>query len=109
MELPINDDFPYEQLLATFADIVNYLVTNQTSSYWSKQEVYRFLSQAQYFFWEEPYFFKYFSDQLIRRCIPDEEVRSVLSFCHQLACDGHFGPRKNAKKAPNWVLLAHII
>jgi len=102
-ELPINEDFPDENLLAIsrepwFADIVNYLVTNQTPSHWSKNDVYRFLSQVQYFFWEEPYLFKYCSDQIIRRCIPDEEVRSVLSFCHELACGGHFGPRKTAEK-----------
>ena len=40
-ELLINDNFLNEQLIATFkelwfADIVNYLVTNQTRSYWSK-------------------------------------------------------------------------
>ena len=40
-ELPINDDFLDKQLLATcrkpwFADIVNYLVTNQTPSHWLK-------------------------------------------------------------------------
>jgi len=40
-DLPINDNFPDEQLLATFkepwyADIVNYLVTNQTPSHWLK-------------------------------------------------------------------------
>jgi len=54
-ELPINDDFPNEQLLATFrepwfADIVNDLGTNQTLSHWSKQDVYQFLSQVRYFF-----------------------------------------------------------
>ena len=48
-ELPINDNFQYEKLLVTFrepwfANIVNYLVTNQTPSYWSKQDIYRFLS-----------------------------------------------------------------
>ena len=40
-ELPINEDFPDENLLTIFrepwfADIVNYLVTNQTPSHWSK-------------------------------------------------------------------------
>ena len=56
-ELPINDNIPDEQLLVTFkelwfADIVSYLVTNQTPSHWSKQDVYRFLSQGQYFIQE---------------------------------------------------------
>ena len=96
-ELSINEDFPDENLLAIsrepwFADIVNYLVTNQTPSHWSKNDIYWFLSQVRYFFLEEPYLFKYCSDQIIRRCIPDEEVKSVLSFCHELACGGHFGP-----------------
>jgi len=56
------------------------------------------LSQARYFFWEGPYLFKYCSDQIIRRCIPNEKVRSVLSFYHELACGGHFGPHKSAEK-----------
>ena len=87
-ELPIIDNFLDEQLLIAFrkplfADIVNYLVTNQTPSYWSEQDFYRSLSQVQYFFWEEPYLFKYCSDQIIRRCISDEEIKSVLFFLSQ--------------------------
>jgi len=42
--------------------------------------------------------FKYYSDQIIRRCISDEEVKSILSFCHELACGEHFGPGKTAEK-----------
>jgi len=53
-ELPINDNFSDEQLLVAFKepwfDIVNYLVTNQTPSHWSKHDVYQFLSEVQYFF-----------------------------------------------------------
>jgi len=49
-ELPVNNNFPNEQLLVAFrepwfANIVNYLVTNQTLSHCSKQDVYQFLSQ----------------------------------------------------------------
>ena len=44
-ELPINEDFPGENLLVIFrepwfTDIVNYLVTNQTPSHWSKNDIY---------------------------------------------------------------------
>ena len=43
-ELPINEDFPDENLLTIFrepwyANIVNYLVTNQTPSHWSKNDI----------------------------------------------------------------------
>jgi len=68
---------------------VNYLVTNQTPSHLSKNDVYRFLSQVRYFFWEEPYLF--------RDAFP-KEIKSVLSFCHEFACGGHFGPQNTAEK-----------
>ncbi|XP_042012157.1 uncharacterized protein LOC121760579 [Salvia splendens] len=38
------------------------------------------------------------ADQVIRRCIPEWEQRDVLNHCHALACGGHFGPRKTARK-----------
>ena len=101
--LPINEYFLDEQLLSIsvdpwYADIVNYLATKEIPSFWSKQDKCKFLSQVKYFYQDDPYLFKYCSDQIIRRCIPDNEIRSVLSFCHGQACDGHFGPKKNAEK-----------
>jgi len=99
----INEDFSDEHILAIFkepwsADIVNYLVTGQLPAEWSKQDKYHFFTQVRYFFWEEPYLFKYCHDQIIRWCIPEEEQKSVLNFCHELACRGHFGPRKIVEK-----------
>ncbi|CAM8892804.1 unnamed protein product [Rhodiola kirilowii] len=38
------------------------------------------------------------TDQILRRCIPDNEIASVISFCHEHACGGHFGPRRKARK-----------
>ncbi|CAM8951092.1 unnamed protein product [Rhodiola kirilowii] len=38
------------------------------------------------------------TDQILRRCIPDNEIASVLSFCHELACGGHFGPKRTSRK-----------
>ena len=38
------------------------------------------------------------SDQIIRRCVLDEEQQSVLNFCHTLACGGHFSGKKIAAK-----------
>ena len=116
--LPIN--FPNEQLLATFrepwfADIVNYLLTNRTPSHWSKQDIYRFLSQVRYFIWEEPYLLKYYSDQIIRWCIPDKKEKSVLTFCHDLQAVDTLVPEKQQKKfyrvgfiSPLWLKM-HLI
>ena len=75
IQAPINEDFPDEHILAIlkepwYADIVNYLAIGQLPADWTKQDQYRFFAQVRYFFWEEPYLFKYCPDQIIRRCIP---------------------------------------
>lgn len=101
---PINESFPDEQLLAIsshepwFADIVNYLVTNEIPTHWTKAEKDVFFSRVHYYFWDDPYLFKYCPDQIIRRCVPEHEHRSILSFCHDMACGGHFSSQKTAAK-----------
>ncbi|KAL5550681.1 hypothetical protein UlMin_000857 [Ulmus minor] len=101
--LPIKETFPDEQLmlisqLPWFADIVNYLVTGHMPSHWSYQDKTKFLTEVKKFFWDDPYLFKYCPDQIIRRCIPESEQQSVISFCHDHACGGHFSSKKTAAK-----------
>jgi hypothetical protein len=64
--IPVNDSCPDEQLFKItsreppwYADIVNYLVTGQIPSHWSKQDNDRFFKQVQSYFWEDPELFKY--------------------------------------------------
>ncbi|KAL5560761.1 hypothetical protein UlMin_036972 [Ulmus minor] len=57
-----------------------------------------FLTEVKKFFWDDPYLFKYCPDQIIRRCIPESEQQSVISFCHDHACGGHFSSKKTAAK-----------
>ncbi|KAM6547440.1 hypothetical protein CsatB_019116 [Cannabis sativa] len=100
---PIHDDFPDEQLfvvtkLPWYAHIVNYLVTGELPSEWSSQDKRKFLVEVRNFFWDDPYLFKYCPDQIMRKCIPDDEVSSVLNFCHNDACGGHFSVKKTAAK-----------
>ena len=39
---------------------------------------------------EEPFLFKYCVDQIIRKCVPEQEQSGILSHCHDSACGGHF-------------------
>ncbi|KAL5580549.1 hypothetical protein UlMin_012991 [Ulmus minor] len=90
--LPIREAFPDENLFAVlshttwYADIANYLVSRQDPSTWSAQDKRKFLAEVKNFYWNDPYLFKYCPDQIIRRCIPDMEIDSVLTFCHTYAC-----------------------
>ena len=100
---PISETFPDEQLMNVtqipwYADIVNYLVTDQLPSHWTKQDKNKFYSEVKHFVWDDPYLFKYCPDQIIRRCIPEHEQQSIISFCHDHACGGHFGSNKTAAK-----------
>jgi hypothetical protein len=103
--IPVNDSFPDEQLFDItlreppwYADIVNYLATGRIPSHWSKQDKDHFFKQVQSYFWEDPQLFKYCADQIIRRCVPESELHSILTFCYSLACGGHFSAKKTATK-----------
>ncbi|KAI3782082.1 hypothetical protein L2E82_12114 [Cichorium intybus] len=48
--------------------------------------------------WDDPYLWKQGADQVIRRCVHYDEVPSILSFCHEHACGGHFGPQRTTRK-----------
>ena len=76
----ILETFPDEYLyilqnLPWYADIVNYLVTKDIPTDWSKQDRDRFLSQIRYYVWDDPYLFKYCPDQVFRRCVLETEQR----------------------------------
>ncbi|CAL9019026.1 unnamed protein product [Prunus brigantina] len=53
---------------------------------------------VKHYMWDEPYLFKYCPDQIIRRCVPESEQQSILTFSHALACGGHFSAKKTALK-----------
>ncbi|KAB2629192.1 hypothetical protein D8674_033987 [Pyrus ussuriensis x Pyrus communis] len=102
--LPLNESFPDEQLLVVqekepwYADFVNYLACGIMRNDLSFQERKKFLAMVKHYVWDEPYLFKYCPDQIIRRCVPESEQQSILTFSHTLACGGHFGAKKTSLK-----------
>ena len=102
-EIPIRDVFSDEQLFAVtellwYAHIENYLVTGSILETWTAQDRRKFFVEVRDFYWDDPYLFKYCPDQILRRCIPDNETLSVIKFCHIEACGGHFSFKKTTAK-----------
>ncbi|XP_076921839.1 uncharacterized protein LOC143583412 [Bidens hawaiensis] len=98
-ERSINEFFPDEQLFSVstlpwYADIINFLVADTILEFWPKKQKQHFLSQVKYYAWEDPDLFKVGVDQVMRLCIPEEEIRSVLHHAHSSACGGHFSGQK---------------
>ncbi|RVW21929.1 Retrovirus-related Pol polyprotein from transposon 17.6 [Vitis vinifera] len=100
---PINDDFPEESLMSIevapwYSHIANFLVTGEVPSEWSAQDKRHFFAKIHAYYWEEPFLFKYCADQIIRKCVPEQEQSGILSHCHDNACGGHFASQKTAMK-----------
>jgi len=100
---PIEKYFPGQSLLSRspmpwFANHINFLATGDLPAHWNTQDKRNFLSDVQNFYWDDPYLFKYCPDQIFRRCIPDNEVSSVIKFCHSETCRGHFSSKKTVAK-----------
>ena len=104
--MQINYNFPDEQLLAIediqpvpwFSDYVNYLVAKVIPPEFSYQQKKSFFAQLKHYYWEEPIVYKHCADQVIRRCVPEEEMGSILSHYHTLPCGGHFKGQRTAAK-----------
>ncbi|RDX84348.1 hypothetical protein CR513_34611, partial [Mucuna pruriens] len=103
--MPIRDEFPDEQLLHIkastpwFADIVNYVATSQFPPRASRPSKEKLQSDAKYYIWDDPYFWRLCSDKVIHRCILDAEINLVLQFCHSTPRGGHYGSTQSARKA----------
>ncbi|XP_027071749.2 uncharacterized protein [Coffea arabica] len=101
---PLKDAFPEKHLfslnsqLPWYADLVNYLVTDNFPAGWPKSKRDKLKSDVKYFIWDDPYLWKRCADQVMRRCVSEMEFQSILAFCHTFACGRHFGPRRTAHK-----------
>lgn len=87
-ELQLQEMFPGKKLFSAsvtlpwYANIVNYLVTNMLPPGLSKAQRNKIKSDAKYFVWDDLYLWKHCADQVIRRCIPENEIIFILTFYH---------------------------
>ncbi|RVW63875.1 Retrovirus-related Pol polyprotein from transposon 17.6 [Vitis vinifera] len=82
---------------------LKYLLTKkmprlEIPSEWSSQDKKNFFAKVHAYYWEEPFLFKYCADQIIRKCVPEQEKHGILSHCHGNACGGHFASQKTAMR-----------
>ncbi|CAN6571013.1 unnamed protein product [Malus baccata var. baccata] len=102
--IPLSESFPDEQLFSLkitdpwYADIINYKVIKKIPDDLTRAQKDKLVKTAKYYEWDDPYLWKYCTDQLIRRCVPESEFKSILTFCHSYACGGHFGAKRTTLK-----------
>ncbi|GJS09247.1 hypothetical protein Tco_0366043 [Tanacetum coccineum] len=106
--IEINENFPHESLNMIslnpdneppwFADIANYLVGNVLVKGMSSQQKKKFIKDIRHYFWDDPYLFWIFVDQIIRQCVDGQEAMDILQACHNGPTGGHHGPNYTDKK-----------
>eukprot|EP00253_Pinus_taeda_P031587 PITA_31587 len=100
----VDDQMPDEHLFAIsvlspwFADIANYLVSAQFPPHLSSREKSKIIRKSASFTWIGGNLFKLGPDQILRRCVREEEVFDILLTCHDGPCGGHFAAKRTAFK-----------
>nr|GEY29893.1 reverse transcriptase domain-containing protein [Tanacetum cinerariifolium] len=103
-----NESFPLEtlNLVSTcgnqstpwFTDFANYHARNFMIKGMSSQQKSKFFKDVKHYFWDDPYLFKIYADQVIRRCVFSQEAIEILKACHYGPTGGHYGPNYTARK-----------
>nr|GEY27087.1 reverse transcriptase domain-containing protein [Tanacetum cinerariifolium] len=69
----------------------------------SSQQKNKLFKDVKHYFWDDPFLFKVFADQVIRRCIHGQEAVDILKACHNEPTGGHHGPNYTAKKGVDFM------
>nr|GEY68662.1 reverse transcriptase domain-containing protein [Tanacetum cinerariifolium] len=64
----------------------------------TSQQKKKFFKDARHYFWDDPYLFRTYADQIIRRCVAGKEAIDILNACHGGPTGGHYGASYIAKK-----------
>nr|GEW05845.1 reverse transcriptase domain-containing protein [Tanacetum cinerariifolium] len=87
----INETFPLESLnkvahqdLSTlwFADFANYHARKFIIKGMTTQQKQKNFKDVRHYFWDDPYLFKTYIDQIIRRYVAGQEAIDILKACH---------------------------
>nr|GEV44096.1 reverse transcriptase domain-containing protein [Tanacetum cinerariifolium] len=103
----INETFPLESLnkiahqdksTPWFADFANYHARKFIIKGMTTQQKQNFFKDVRHYFWDVPYLFKTYPDQIIRMCIAGQEAINILKACHSGPTGGHYRANYTAKK-----------
>nr|GFA57180.1 hypothetical protein [Tanacetum cinerariifolium] len=104
----INESFPLETLNLVssrgsqstpwFADFKNYHAGNFIVKGMTSRQKNKFFKDVKHYFWDDPYLFKIYADQIIRRFVAGQEAIDILKACHSRTTGGHHEPNYTARK-----------
>ena len=78
-----------------YANIVNFMVVGYMPPGENKRKL---VYESHLHIWDEPYLFRVYSDDLLRRCVPVEEGIRIIERCHSSLYGGHYGAFRTHSK-----------
>ncbi|GJS41145.1 reverse transcriptase domain-containing protein [Tanacetum coccineum] len=103
----ITETFPLETLGSValrvdstpwFADFANYHAGNFIVKGMSSQQKNKFFKDVKHYFWDDPFLFKIYVNQVIRQFVHGKEALDILEACHNGPTGGHHDANLTAKK-----------
>nr|GEZ12313.1 hypothetical protein [Tanacetum cinerariifolium] len=90
----LNWDLPFELM----CDASDFAIGNFIVKGMSSQQKKKFFKNVKHYFWDDPFLFKIYANQVIRQCVYGQEAIDILKACHNGPTRGHHGPNYIAKK-----------
>ncbi|KAG9458346.1 hypothetical protein H6P81_002854 [Aristolochia fimbriata] len=81
-----------------FADIANFVCSQWVPKHFTHQQRKKLMADSKHYYWEDPFLYKICPDQVIRRCVKEEEAALILSHCHDKEVGGHHSANRTAAK-----------
>jgi len=97
-QIPDEHLFSISVLSPQFADIASYLVSAQFLPHLSSKEKSKIVRKSAPFIWIGGNLFKLGPDQVLRRCVREEEVFDIPLTYHDGPCGGHFVAKRTTFK-----------
>nr|GEV47875.1 reverse transcriptase domain-containing protein [Tanacetum cinerariifolium] len=82
------------ECLPTVACLLAYVMHRARSKGMLSQQRNKFFKDVKHYFWDDPFLFKVYADQVIRRCVHGQEAVDILKACHNGPTGGHHGQPK---------------
>nr|GFB49375.1 reverse transcriptase domain-containing protein [Tanacetum cinerariifolium] len=110
--MEINETIPLEILnvvsfrgdssTSWFAHFANYQAGNIVVKRMSSQQKNKFFKDVNHYFWDNPFLFKIYANQVIRRCVHGQEAIDILKACHNGPTGGTSWPKLHRQKGKNF-------
>nr|GEX93618.1 reverse transcriptase domain-containing protein [Tanacetum cinerariifolium] len=73
----------------------------------SSQQKNKFFKDLKHYFWDDPFLFKIYANQVIRRCVHGQEAVEILKAYRNGPTRGHHGPNYTVKKTSGQVEVSN--